>query len=521
LSVPGHLRAPGVCVAAIVAMQCFTAPAVAQNPRVIADSAGDALIRRTDLNNDAPFDLEEQRLPDVVEMRIGKFTPALPHVDRFTGNWAADGQYMRFDTLFDGLINPPGPVNLDDDWPIYAPLYFGPNPVYGFIELDMDADESTGGELEYPDYRYLGHVARFGGMPPGAEFANRVAVDRTAFNSNIQSPPYCERSGEEFHLAFDGEGDEIENIVILVERPGGDPDIFEAGERWVLTGDFLHRAHGFEDFAFQCEDRPGRYEPEVRLQFQHDETNDVTTVTLVFPLTNAAAAKLQSPNATAQPNDGCEDNQTSVTEALTDLRWSAINASPSDQNDPEFQLIAGWADNTVANHLDPTQWRITCLLGSAYPVQPGSQERYVFTDIWPNVIPGDFNGDGSVDAVDTALCQDYVGAFDGDSSVDSDGENGVIAIEDFARSAILFDVNFDGFVDENDSTPVPVLGDMDLNGVVEFNDVDDFVLALLDSVGYTDTHGGQDPLTRGDITQDGLLNGVDLSEFVSLLTTWP
>lgn len=493
--------------------------ATASNPRVIADPEDDTVIRRTDSGNDGPVDPMLHHLPDLTTIRIGRFTPMVPHADRFDGDWQTSGAYMRIDLEFKGLINPPGPVGWDSRDPSYDPCKYGPNPVFGYVEFDIDADADTGGELDYPQYRYLGQVGRFGGYPQGPEFVDRVAIDHGAFDHLVQSPPYCDRSGEEFHLVLRGE--ETDEVEVVHEKPGGDEDTFETGETWVMSGDFFHRAHGFEEFAFQCADRPGRYKPEVELQFRHDVSSDRTIVSLVYPLTNAASAALRCPGTSTQANDGCENNQNSITEALTDLVFSAVNASPQDLADPEFQLLATWAGKSPDSFQDPTLWRLTCLVGTAYDVQQSGSARNVWTDIWPNVDPGDFNGDAMVDQADETLLNEYVDLTDGDTFYDTDPTpDGVVQCNGFAYYFMLYDVNYDGIVDANDLNGI-VIGDMDIDGDVDVDDIDDFVLALLDSAAYSASHGGEDPLPRGDFNSDGALDGLDIEPLIAALAALP
>ncbi|UCE61800.1 MAG: hypothetical protein JSU63_08645, partial [Phycisphaerales bacterium] len=145
---------------------------------------------------------------------------------------------------------------------------YGDHPVYGFVEIDMDADVWTGGELFAPEYRYLGNVVRFGGNVLHPEFLDRVALDGSAFDDDFLTPPFVERHGEEFHLALIGgqfgAGD-------IVEVAGDDDGIFEEGETWNIRGPFFHRAHGYELFSFVEGGRyPGEYAPDADLQFRHD-----------------------------------------------------------------------------------------------------------------------------------------------------------------------------------------------------------------------------------------------------------
>jgi len=480
-------------------------------PVVFSEPVADVVIRRTDIGNDGPVDPLLHRMPDLIETQLGTFSPTAPHLDRFSGSWDSNGQYMRFDMVFDGLVNPPGLLSLENDFPVYQPFLYGPNPVFGYVEFDMDANPDTGGELSDTEYRYLGNVGRFGGLPSEARFQNRAAVTAADCDENVLTPPFVDRSGEEFHLALIGE--ETESIVINTEKPGGDPMVFEDGETWILKGDFFHRAHGFEDYAFTCFDRPGRYKPDVKLQFQHDVMTERTTVSLVYPLTNAADAALHGPSTPVEPNDGCEENQNSVEEALEDLQVSAEFADPWDRMQPDFALIAGWEFNIVVDHLTPENWPSFGLVGSAYEQLQGPFERFIWTDAWPNVLTGDFDANGQRDSSDVSLLDSFIAANDGMPGVDDDGNasNGIISWHLFSRSFAVFDTNYDGIIAPEDAV---ILGDMDLNRLVEFEDVDDFVLALLTPDLYANAHGGVSGITRGDVNGDGYLDGADIHEFL-------
>lgn len=485
-------------------------------PLILDDPAGDVRIIRTDHDADGPIDVATQRLPDLIELRQGRFTPITPWVDRFDGSWDLAGEYVRIDLVLDGLINPPGPLSFDDEFPVYDPMRYGPNPIFGYVEFDMDADPDTGGETHDPDDRYLGNVARFGGLPAEARFVGRVAENEDAFDGDVETGPFVDRSGEEFHIAFLAE--ETEAIQVRVESAGGDPAIFEAGETWDVEGEFFHRAHGFEDFAFMCITRPGRYKPDVVLRFTHDSVSDRTTISLVYPLTNLGAARFVGPSEPVESDDGCSSNQNSVEEALIDLQFSAMWADSFDRLLPEFQLIAGWEFNTPADHLDPTAWQAALCIGTAYIVPEFSSARYIWTDVLPNIVAGDFDGSGSVDAADAALLAAFITQFDGDVEVDEDGDpnNGSIELDEFAENFSLYDVNYDGFVNGSDGL---ILGDMNLDGAVDVDDIDDFVLALVDPIAYAASHGGIDPTQRGDMNQDGLLNGADIAGFIQAILT--
>ncbi|MFQ5430004.1 MAG: hypothetical protein ACE5E1_06805 [Phycisphaerae bacterium] len=471
-------------------------------------------IFRTDLGADGIIDPQAQGLPDILEMTIGTFQPTDPQTSRFDGQWDLAGGYMRFDLVVAGLANPPGPLAFDDTLPVYDPFLYGANPIFGFIEFDLDADENTGGELSDPEDRYLGNVARWGGHPTDPRFVGRVALDGSAFDGSVQSPPLVDRSGEEFHIAFLGE--DIDQITVNVEN--GVPGVFEPGEVWDVEGTLWHRAHGFEKFAFRCVTRPGKYKPDVVLRFAHDTTSDRTTISMVYPLTNAADAALSG--SATESNDGCARTQNSIEEALDDLQFSAANADPFDMGLPEFQLIAGWATQTPSAFLDATAWRIALCVGTAYGVQQPDGSRYAWTDVYPNLVSGDFDGNGVSNDGDKDQLNLFVAQNDGDPLVDGDGigNNDSITLILFGTNFSIYDTNYDGIVDHADAV---ILGDLNLDQDVDFEDVDDFVQALLDPAAYALTHVNANPVPRGDFTGDGVLDGADIQGMLDAVLAPP
>lgn len=506
----GHFSILLACMS--FALSSATVRATGAASQIVTDSPADAVIRLTDDDADGPCDPNAQGLPDLAQMRLGRFAPSAPADDVFAGDWSNSGGFLRFDIVLTGLVNPPGPLGFDWDSPDYAPFQYGPNPVFGWIELDADADVATGGELSHPEFRYLGNVARFGGKPQGPQFSDRVADDGSAFDQNVLTAPYVDRSGEEFHIAFIAE--DIDAITILQERPGGDPAIFEVGEAWLVEGRLFHRAHGFEEFAFMCAYAEGEYMPSVQMLFSHQPLTDQTTITLVYPLTNAACAETSGPYTPVEEIDGCADNQHSMEEALTDLKFSATNAFFLDRLNPDFQLLAEWEFKTVAAHLSPGAWRIAALVGTAYgPPQPDNA-FYVWTDVWPNPRLGDFDGNGTVDGLDSAAFYQYLETHDGIPGTDDDLDpsNGRISLSNFAENFSLFDTNHDGLVHHAD---LSVKGDMDVDGDVDFSDVDDFVQALVDPAAYEAAHEGVDPELRGDMNADFTLDGADITGFIA------
>lgn len=500
-------------LATIVGLWLPAAPLLATGAahQIINDPPFDACIRLTDDGGDGPCNPSSQGLPDLTQMKLGRFAPTSPVVDLFDGAWSNSGGFLRFDVSFKGLVNPPGPLGYDWEYPVYAPFLYGTNPVFGWIELDADQDEDTGGELAFPQLRYLGNAARFGGKPSGSRFADRVAEDASAFDGNILTSPYVECSGEEFHISFIAE--DIDSITIVQEKPGGNPAVFETGEVWLVHGRLFHRAHGFSEFAFMCPWGEGEYMPSMTLRFEHDLPSDRTTISLVYPLTNAACASMNGPSTPVEEMDGCADNQHSVEEALTDLKFSATWATYFDRLNPDFRLISAWESNTVSGCLSPAAWRVEALVGTAYGQQQPDNSHYIWTDVWPNPKVGDFDGNNAVDGLDTAKFYLYLETHDGLPGWDDDGDffNSQISLHDFASNFSLYDTNHDGLVHPNDLFN---MGDMDLDGDVDYADIDDFILALLDPEAYQAGHEGVSPATRGDLNGDFMMDGADVAGFV-------
>ncbi len=430
---------------AAVVILCGLAPA-AQAQVTIVDGVGDAAVRRTDLGADGPVNEQLHRPPDIVSYTIGAWAPQKADRDLFKGDWDVGGDFFRLDIVFDGLINPPGLLGQN-----FNPFQHGPHPVFGYIEIDMDADVNTGGELTYndetpgdADLRYTGAVGRYGGHPAGERFVDRVASGAAAFDRWMATPPYVDRGGEEFHLALNGW-----QIYAIDKRKCRGPcdRFFEEGEAWVVEGELFHRAHAYERFSFALPD--GSYDPrDVQVLFEHVMNDDETTVSIVYPLTNAGYAAWRG--EAEEPHNWDARDQNSVLEALDDLRLSARDAPPEWRRLDNFPIIAGWESKNPATYLNPRNWRVTILAATSYT--DDKQDAYfVWTDHHPNVIAGDFNGDNRVDEADADACRAFIAAVDGDGEEDCDGEvNQSVTLCAFGPNFSLYDVNYDGLVDDLD-----------------------------------------------------------------------
>jgi len=482
--------------AAVVVCLLLAGGAFAVPPTIRMDDAlGDVLVRRMDPGANLAFDTGLHRLIDLQSIALSVWAPDDPVGDLFSGTETTGGEFFRLQLKLKGLVNPPGSV----DPFTFDPFRYGDSPVYGFVEIDMDNDVTTGGELESPQYRYLGNAVRFGGNVVRPEFADRVATKGSDFDGDFLTPPFVERSGEEFHFVLIG-GHFGSNDIEEIE---GDGDLlFESGETWNIRGPFFHRAHGYELFSFiEGGQHPGEYSPMCNLQFHHDVSEDATYVTLVFPLTNVGAGLKN--NEPAQPLNQDPTDQTSVLEGLEDLQLSASFLDVLPTGLPEEQIISNWSGHDPMDYLDPTGWAVTVLLGSSYTDPDPSNVYFLWSDIYPNVVPGDVDGSGVRDAVDRQLIARNIGENDPLDGV----SDGIVTIESFASDFSVFDVNHDGVVSAVDLTWSPRNADSDHDGDVDLADTANFQRCF-------GRPGAPSSLCRPmDLTMDMKIDLADVVEF--------
>lgn len=437
--------------------------------RTQSDPVGDATVRRTDLGGTGSVDPVAHRVPDIVSYSIGYWDCYDPYGNIFLGRWALHSDFFRLDIVFKGLVNPPGPLGCCGN-PAFDPFLYGPHPALAYIELDIDENPDTGGELDLPDFRYLGNIGRFGGLPRGPHLATRAAVDDSAFDKNILTPPFVDRSGEDFHIELQNW-----NIETINYRSDASNMIFGPGETWRLTGRFFARAHGYEDFsAACCFGRPGSYWPRSRIQFSHNAVTDTTTVSLVYPLTNNGSYQMGNGKPYPEADDGDPSNQNSIHEALADLVYSVAIATPMQRASPNFAIIAPWEAQDPDLFMDPASWRVTIISGTSYTTQSPSA-WFVWTDTHPNVIPGDFDGDGRVTLLDLANLTSFIAANDGHGSTDTDRlADGIVVLPRFGANFSVYDVDYDGSVSAKDIAAITALwyapGDLDTDGDVDLGD---------------------------------------------------
>jgi hypothetical protein len=103
------------------------------------------------------------------------------------------------------------------------------------------------------------------------------------------------------------------------------------------------------------------------------------------------------------------------------------------------------------------------------------------------------------------------GVYDIELTIDALAE--VYTFSDVVIAGMNVDL---GDLDIGSLSTAPHLGDMDGNGVVDFDDVDPFVLGLNDAAAYAQQYGVP-PSVRGDIDADGDQDYDDINGFVALV----
>ncbi len=459
------------------------------NDGVWIDASGDAVIRRTDVGNDAVLPLGFEPI-DLLRIHLDGWVSFTPTTDPYVGV-AIDGDadLVRMQIVLDGLVNPPGPLAIDGF--DYIPDIFGARPLYGFFEIDIDNDDETGGELmAQARVRYLANVGRFGRSPEGI-ISGRMVRNGDDLDTNFFSDPQFERTGGEFSLVMCGCF-----TPAIVSQDGDMDSVFDPGENWIVSGRFFERFTAFQSKSGLFGGmQAGLFDPVVELQFAHDPIADQTTVTLVYPITNAGAAMLAG--EPIEPIDLSLLNQTSIEEALDDLIWGAPLATG-----PLSVLVNGWSDAVVSDFRQPTQWHVRALLGTA-PVVPDLSSLFVWTDTGFGEIVGDLNNDDLSNSDDSKIIADAISDRDGTAS-DADGiVNGEVGIFNFGFEFDLLDLNGNGVIAEDDMLFSECKADVNNDGTLNFFDISLFLTA----------YANQDPLA--DFNNSGTFNFFDISLFLT------
>lgn len=474
---------------AIAIVLSLAALAIAGEPGVWNDPSGDAVIRRTDLGNDAPLPVDFEPI-DLLMVRVMGWLPNSPSTNLYDGaEVSGDANFVRIQVSVDGLISPPGPIGLNGF--AYNPYQFGDRPITGFIDLDIDDQKDSGGELmPLASSRYLANVARFS-MSPAGSISERMIQSEQDLDSDFFEGPEFERTGAEFTLVMCGCF-----APSIISQDGNLDSIFDSGETWVVGGRFFERFESFQPLSAMFGGGDfGLFNPTTALRFEHDPFLDQTTITLVFPITNAGAAAIQ--NHPVQPLDLSLSNDTSLEEALDDLIIGADFA-----NGALGVLTNDWRDQDATDFRVPSEWKTTALIGTA-PLTPQPSSFYVWTDTGFNEFHEDFNLDQLNDAFDSDTLEDYIDDNDGTIHDNDQIVNGEIGIANFGLGFHFFDTNYDGIVSDADQPAAVCQADLTGDGAVDFLDISAFLGSFTQ----------QTPLA--DLNADGNWDFLDISAFLT------
>jgi hypothetical protein len=440
----------GACVAVAHAGDDF---------RVFLDPVGDAVVRRTNTCNCGDL-LPGQTLPDLRKLVISPWEMCSSGSDPYVGTVAdhTEAHLVRIDMVFKGLVNPPGTLGLNGlD---FNPMQYGNNPLYGFVEIDVDNDADTGGDQPtVAPSHYLANAARFGGRPHSTLSVRAASAGDDLYQAWTVPPQVC-LSGADWVIAFCGCFE-----AVPVSKSNADCSTFGPGCTWVMSGRFFQRTTGYQYASGMSGGTSfGLYDPIVNVRFKHSISSNETTVTLVYGLDQEGAAQLAG-DATAEPMDYNADNQTSIAEGVADLIHAAQSGFLTDL---AYQVTNRWANKSISAATDPIRWRPTFIFGTSYAAQ--SDGLYVWTDIGFDCLVGDVNGDGLVNGADRSAVALFISQFDA-----ADGEtDGQVTIPNYAVGFSVFDVDGDGIVGPLDlafypNTSCPA--DFDHNGSLNVLDI--------------------------------------------------
>jgi hypothetical protein len=318
-----------------------------------------------------------------------------------------------------------------------------------------------------------------------------MVQDGDDIESDFFTGPQFERTGAEFTLIMCGCF-----APTILSQDGNMNSLFEAGETWVVGGRFFERFESFEVASLLFGGSTfGLFDPNTALQFAHNLGSDITTITLVFPISNAGAAMVAG-----QPEQSIDlnlSNHTSMEEAIDDLILGANSTSGG-----LAKLVNGWENNQFDDFRDPTRWDVTALIGTA-PLSPQPASFYVWTDTGFDEFYADFNLDELNTILDDQALQGFIDANDG-TATDADSViNGAVGIQNFGLEFHFYDLNYDGVVSDADLPTLPCPADLFADGMLNFIDISTF-LSLF---------AAQD--SQADFVSDGNFNFLDVSAFLS------
>ena len=419
--------------------------------QIWSDIAGDAVQRPTDRGGTGGVH-PDAVLPDIISFAVAGWQPFAPATDPYSGFpvESRGSDLFRLRLVLDGLVNPPGPLGLSGQ--PFEPFRFGPSPLFGFVELDVDDRKDTGGHLgASAESRFMANVARFGSRPQGS-IGERIATSARDYDRNLFTGPQFERSGADWSLSFCGC-----SAVTLLSEQGNGNGLFETGESMIVRGRFFSRSEGYiEPSGMSGGSVPGAYDPWVEVLFEHDQASDQTTVTFVGAVTNRGFGLLAG--TSTPPINFRADDGWSIEEGVTDLIDSAPFASGE-----AWVLIEDWEGRDVDDSLEPVDWSVTALLGTSY-TSGLVDGLFVWTDAGFGLKSGDVDGDFVAGILDEGELRTWVYTEDG-GGMDGDGvKNGSVELSDAPYDFSLVDLDGDGRVNHGDLSVIGPRADLDGDG---------------------------------------------------------
>lgn len=482
---------PVLRAAAMIAASLAAAPALGggETTATYNDPAGDAALRRTDASNSSPIH-PEGTVPDLLQAVLMGWQTPTPTTDPYSGSprQGEGASLFRLDLTFDGLLNPPGPLGVGGT--VFNPFAFGPSPVYGYLELNIDRERDTGGELGgAAQSRYLANVGRFGTLPESS-ISGRAVRWSQEIDADFSTGPQFERSGADWALALCG----CHPVTIVSE--GGDADgVFEAGETWIVRSRFFKRSGGFQGASGMFGgSAPGLYDPHVNLRFSHDQQTDRTTISLVWALNAAGAAALTGQSQQPYDQSIIAGNHASLAEGLRDIIIGAQGGNGGPLTGPVQTLTGEWAEESHNDEdlLDPTRWRVSALFGM--PAAEEGSALFIWTDTGFGEIFADCDSDGLIDIDDWTLLSGVIDAQDG-GPFDLDGVIDGVVTAGLGASWSFFDFDSNGLIDQDDLdlilSPVEECpADWDRNGIHDVADIFAFLMSWFAGEADFDGEGG-------------------------------
>lgn len=479
-----------------------TARASGDGEETYNSAEGNAVVRLTDSCGCGPLNAG-QTLPDLIRVTLSRWQPDSPSTDPFTGTVVecassnCPAPFFRLEVVFSGLVNPPGTLGIGSGT-VFNPFQFGPSPVFGFLDLDIDRDTDTGGDLSgVAATRVLANAARFGVRP--YRNSARAAVTNADLNNPWNVDPQVARSGADFSLVMCGCFP-----VTLVSASPANPGVFTAGATWVVEGRFFQRASGYQPASFASGGSTiGAYDPQTRLRFSHSIATNRTTVTLVFPIDQIGAQQLLGLTQTPPINTNSAD-AASVQEAVADLiaRSQQTGGLPT----PTRLMIQRWSGKSFESVRDPTRWIPTAIFGTSY-AQP-TDAAYVWTDVGPGMPRGDVTGDEDVNQYDANAVATAIAFYDARPGFDAVSvADGRVVVPGPGSGFNLYDRNGDGVINTRDAQVTSwgaCEADFDRDGAKTVSDIFAFLSAWFAVNTTADTDGS------------GTVNVSDIFAFLSL-----